>query len=123
METIIGFKYEIFAIFLAIVAVQYSKYLIAQKRLKNKQVSVVTAEVFRKLIEQKRLAASNESIPQFIGSTQLRDLILTESNLKSKIDLWKKVSQRVERNSTVRSRLEEHYGELMKVWEWITDVE
>lgn len=104
--------------------VLYVRYRIRQYRLQRLRVETVYYEVLRNLKKQYNLAKQDPSIPLYIGSTQLRDLILTtEKNLSRKLKLWNRVSSEVENNSNVRYHLVEHHGEIMKVWEWITDVD
>ena len=128
LNTVIGTVVHYKGVLLAMVAVYfivlYVRYRIRQYRLQRLRVETVYYEVLRNLKKQYNLAKQDPSIPLYIGSTQLRDLILTtEKNLSRKLKLWNRVSSEVENNSNVRYHLVEHHGEIMKVWEWITDVD
>lgn len=88
------------------------------------RVDIVLAEVLRRLQKQHKLSRASAEIPPYVGSIQLRDLILSkEHNLKRKLDLWKKVSNKVEHNTNVRTQSIENYGDIMKVWQWISDLD
>lgn len=126
-NTVIGslnnLKFELFAALAAVVAVQFLKYKWRQYNRYQQKVSTIYTEVLSKLRKQRKLAARG-NVPRFIGSTQLRDLILTnELNLNNKRKLWQRVSRKVENNLNIRFLLQEIHGEVMRVWEWITDIE
>lgn len=104
---------------LIIIHYKYNQY-----RLELSKVDKLYHEVLKKLQKQNKLSKSSTEIPPFIGSIQLRDLILSEEdNLSRKLQLWKKVTGKVEHNSNVRFQSIENYGEIMKVWEWVSDLE
>lgn len=106
--------------------IQFIRFKLEEYRLYKKKIGILYSEVLNKLRKQRKLANNDRSntCPSYIGSTQLRDLILTqEQNLNKKMRLWENVSKKVENNSNIRYLLQENHGEIMKVWEWITDVE
>lgn len=116
-------KFKLFAVILVLALVQLGRYKVEQYRLYQKKVGTLYSEVLNKLRHQRKLGSA-KGIPTYIGSTQLRDLILTrEQNLNAKMKLWESVSKKVENNSNIRHLLQESHGEIMKVWEWITDVQ
>lgn len=126
-NTVIGslnnLKLELFAALAAVVAVQLLKYKWRQYNRYQQKVSTIYTEVLNKLRMQRKLAVRG-NVPRYIGSTQLRDLILTnELNLNNKRKLWQQVSRKVENNLNIRFLLQEIHGEVMRVWEWITDIE
>lgn len=110
---------------IALLILNILKYKYGQYKLENLKIETIYTEVLRKLRKQHSLSKdSANKIPSYIGSTQLRDLILTnETNLSRKLNLWNKVSDKIENNSNIRYHLMENHGEIMKVWEWITDLE
>ncbi|KAM9930771.1 hypothetical protein OXX80_009286 [Metschnikowia pulcherrima] len=102
--------------------VAYWKY--NQHKLYARKVETLYHEVLSKLRKQAKLGRASRELPEFIGSVQLRDLILSsEQNLAYKMRLWQAVSQKVERNTNVRHELLEVHGEVMKVWQWISHLE
>ena len=108
-----------------IIAVILLKYKYEQYKLERLKIETIYNEVLRKLRKQYKVSkGTNYKVPSYIGSTQLRDLILTnETNLTRKLTLWNKISNKIENNSNIRYHLIENHGEIMKVWEWITDME
>lgn len=88
------------------------------------QVDTIYNEVLKKLQKQAKTARGSTELTAFIGSIQLRDLILSsERNLARKMRLWEAVSRKVDRNTNVKHSLLEIHGEVMKVWEWISPLE
>lgn len=86
----------------------------------------MVSEVFQRLQRRAGSAKKDSSglTRPYIGSHQLRDLLLdSEMRFSEKNKIWKDVSKKVERNSNIRSRVIEVFGEVMKVWEWISDVD
>lgn len=119
------YKSIIIACFGMIIAAILLKYKYEQFKLERLKIETIYNEVLRKLRKQYKVSKStNYKVPSYIGSTQLRDLILTnETNLTRKLTLWNKISNKIENNSNIRYHLIENHGEIMKVWEWITDME
>lgn len=100
------------------------KYKYNQYRSELNKVDKHYHEVLKKLQKQKKMSRSSTEIPPFIGSIQLRDLILArEADLSRRLQLWKKVTAKVEHNTNVVFQSVENYGEIMKVWEWVSDME
>ncbi|OBA20270.1 hypothetical protein METBIDRAFT_15165, partial [Metschnikowia bicuspidata var. bicuspidata NRRL YB-4993] len=103
----------------AAVYAAYWKY--QQYKLYSDKVDTLYHEVLSKLQRQARLGRDSRELPKFIGSVQLRDLILSsERNLSYKMRLWQAVSHKVDRNTNVKHELLEVHGEVMKVWQWIS---
>lgn len=102
--------------------------MIIRIRLKKYQADqLVVRQLYKDVLDRLKnqyLISKNtqDQYPPYIAAIQLRDLILTnENNLSRKLKLWNKVSHKVENNANIRSHLTENHGEIMKVWEWITD--
>lgn len=112
----------ILAIATLIILVARLKY--RRYRLHHRQVDTLYKEVLSKLQRQARLSEESTELPAYIGSIQLRDLILSdETNLARKMRLWEAVSRKVDRNTNVKHQLLEIHGEVMKVWQWISHIE
>lgn len=93
-------------------------------RKREHKVAKLVSAVLDKLQAQARSSKddSSERTKPFIGSIQLRDLLLNEENAKIKNTIWELVTKRVELNSNVSRNVVEVHGEIMKVWEWVTDL-
>ncbi|KAI0464121.1 hypothetical protein LJB42_001724 [Komagataella kurtzmanii] len=92
----------------------------------KERITGLVSEVFQRLQRRAGSAKKDSSglTRPYIGSHQLRDLLLdSEMRFSEKNKIWKDVSKKVERNSNIRSRVIEVFGEVMKVWEWISDVD
>lgn len=95
---------------------RYTRY-----RQHHELVGSLHKQVLDKLKRQARLARESSELPPYIGSIQLRDIILAdEANLARRMKLWLEVTRKVERNSNVKHQLMEFHGEVMKVWQWIS---
>lgn len=93
-------------------------------QLKKEKIETLYRETLQKLQKQRKLSKSSTELPGYISSIQLRDLILSnESNLKNKLEIWKKIISKIELNTNVKSETIEHFGEVMKVWEWIGELD
>lgn len=118
---LLRFKRFLLAVVIATTAAFYARYKYQKMQYHAQQVETVYKEVLSKLQRQAKLAAETSELPPYIGSIQLRDLILShESNLARKMRLWEAVSRKVDRNSNVRHQLLEIHGDVMKVWEWVS---
>lgn len=117
-------KVPIFSLLFSLVVLKLLQHKLKTVRKERQKVDDIYKEVIRRLKQQHQNSIRSLNIlPKYVGSTQLRDLILTnETNLKYKLYLWNKVSHKVESNSNIRSQIVESHGEIMKVWEWITDI-
>lgn len=94
-----------------------------QSKLHAHRVETLYNEILRNLKRQAK-QARDSNMPAYIGSIQLRDLILNEErNLARKMRLWEAVSRRVDRNTNVKASLIEIHGDVMKVWQWISNLE
>lgn len=125
LRSILEYKGELLSLFAllilsALVKVKYDRYCTEAIRVRG-----TYREILGKLKRQKRLSKSKkDDIPSFIGVIQLRDLMLANvNNLKAKLKLWKKISDEVENNSNIRTLIVESHGEIMKVWEWISEAD
>ncbi|WEJ94565.1 inner nuclear membrane protein enriched at telomere/subtelomere region [Yamadazyma tenuis] len=108
-DSIIGVM--VLTIIVIIIKLQYDEHL----KQKHK-INQIYHDIIHKLQEQR-----SQPI-KYIGANQLRDLMLIETNLKYKLNLWKQVSTKIEKNSNISYRLIEHHGEIIKVWEWVGTV-
>lgn len=116
-------KRDLVLVVLLGVAALFGNFKYLQFQLQAKQIDTLYNEVLSKLQRQARLARNSSQLPAYIGSIQLRDLILNESNLAHKMRLWDAVSRKVDRNTNVKHSLLEIHGEVMKVWQWISNIE
>lgn len=56
----------------------------------------------------------------YLAPAQLRDLILADIHSPSKRNvLWQRVEKIIESNSNVRAKVEEQFGEDIRVWQWV----
>jgi uncharacterized protein YlxP (DUF503 family) len=105
------------------------KFLQHQYRLYQTELikqDVIYREVINKLQYQYRLSKQmgSEKVSPNIGAIQLRDLILAnENNLKTRLKVWNAVANKVEHNTNISAKQTENHGEIMTVWQWITDVD
>lgn len=122
--SIVNYKHYIVVAFVGVIAYLYARFQYHQYKLEQLKVDTLYGEVVNKLRRQARLAKNATEIPSYINSTQLRDLILTnEFNLRKKQGLWSRVSSKIEHNLNVRHRLIESHGEIMRVWEWVSEID
>lgn len=92
-----------------------------KERLLIKQL---TEKSLHKLQEQSTSFRYHEVEHRYIGKIQLRDYYLSDPSMKQKkkLNIWEKVAKVVEKNSNVSSYQLEVNGEIMKVWEWASDI-
>lgn len=125
LTSILEYKGELLFVLALLILIAFVKF--RYERYCNEAIRVrgIYREILGKLRRQKKLSKiSKEDTPSFIGVIQLRDLMLANvNNLKAKLKLWKKISDEVENNSNIRSLIVESHGEIMKVWEWITEAD
>lgn len=122
--SIIYYKYIFVGLLVAFLSTSYLKYKVDQYNIELIKVDALYYEVLRKLQKQAKLSKASTEVPSYIGSIQLRDVLLhQETNLTKKLHLWKKVSNKVEHNTNVKFESIENFGEIMKVWEWISEIE
>ncbi|ODV64998.1 hypothetical protein HYPBUDRAFT_115340, partial [Hyphopichia burtonii NRRL Y-1933] len=127
-NTIIGSMIEYKEIFIGLILINIIIFSIKTKyeryQLKKEKIETLYRETLKKLQKQRKLSKSSTELPGYISSIQLRDLILSnESNLKNKLEIWKKIISKIELNTNVKSETIEHFGEVMKVWEWIGELD
>lgn len=120
VSILMKFKMAVF-IAASILLVSYGGYWkYQQSQVYAQKIETIYKEVLNKLQRQARLAQESSELPAFIGSIQLRDLILSsDTNLAYKMRLWEGISRKVDKNTNVKSELLEVHGEVMKVWQWI----
>lgn len=124
MSLVVKFKITLVVCAIGAVALLVARAKYNRYKLYHLQINILCKEVLSKLQRQARLSRESSELPGYIGSIQLRDLILSdESNLARKMRLWEAVSRKVDRNTNVSHRLIEIHGEVMKVWEWISNIE
>ncbi|ODV84423.1 hypothetical protein CANARDRAFT_8773 [[Candida] arabinofermentans NRRL YB-2248] len=101
-------------------SIKYKAYKSEKRMIKELSVKVIT-----KLQEQAKFAKNSQgkSVP-YIGKIQLRDYYLTDPTVtdKTRLKIWETVGKAVEKNSNVNSYVTEVRGEMMKVWEWISEI-
>lgn len=124
MGLVLRFKRVLLLVVVLASAVWAAHWKYQQAQLYTRQVDTLYKEVLSKLQRQAKLAQGSHELPPYVGSIQLRDLILShESNLARKMRLWEAVSRKVDRNTNVKHQLLEIHGDVMKVWEWISHFE
>lgn len=124
VSILMKFKMAVFilACIILVVTGVYWKY--QQSRIYVQKIETIYNEVLNKLQRQARMSQESSEIPAYIGSIQLRDLILSgENNLAYKMRLWEGISRKVDRNTNVSHELLEVHGDVMKVWQWIGSFE
>ncbi|ODV77330.1 uncharacterized protein CANTADRAFT_56423 [Suhomyces tanzawaensis NRRL Y-17324] len=122
--SIVQYKYNLIIMLIIFSIIKYIQHKYNQYKVELIKIDIIYKDVLSKLQHQYKLSINNHQISPFIGSTQLRDLILTnEHNLKKRVKIWTQVVYKVENNTNVSCKLIENHGEIMKVWQWITDVE
>ncbi|WFC98578.1 hypothetical protein MYAM1_001308 [Malassezia yamatoensis] len=88
-------------------------------RTTKKQDARLVQAVYQKLQEQARAHAISKA-PRELPTVQLRDELLEdESNARTRLVRWTRVSRIVEQNTNVRTRQIQWHGEWQRVWEWI----
>lgn len=92
----------------------YLRFKLHQFKQERAKVNEIYNEVIDKLRTQTQFPI------KYVGSNQLRDLLILEDNLAYKLRLWNKVSHKIENNANISYRLIEYHGEIIKVWEWLT---
>ncbi|RCK65122.1 Inner nuclear membrane protein SRC1 [Candida viswanathii] len=114
------YKFRIISIIALLFAVKFIQIKYRNYQLELAKIDIIYEEVLNKLKTQAKMGQENPEILAYIGSNQLRDLILrNENNLNKRLKIWKQVVDKVEKNSNISHRIIEHHGEIMKVWEWI----
>ncbi|CAK9439975.1 uncharacterized protein LODBEIA_P40750 [Lodderomyces beijingensis] len=123
MGNLTRYKYKISLVVLLIVFFKFLQYKYRKYQLSLVKVDIIYQEVISKLTTQLRLSRTSSNIKPFIGSNQLRDLILgNEHNLGERLRLWNQVSNKIENNTNVATNVVEDHGEIMKVWEWVNEL-
>jgi hypothetical protein len=121
--SLIQHKYNIIGILLLFIAFKIGQFKYKQHHIELIKIDIIYREVLSKLQQQTRLNRQDNSKVPYIGSTQLRDLILAnEHNLNKRVQLWNKIVNKVDHNTNVQSRIIEDHGEIIKVWHWISDL-
>lgn len=124
VSILVRFKAAMFVAVVVLLVAFAANLKYKQFKLQQHRIDTLYREVLSKLQRQARLAQESAELPAYIGSIQLRDLILSdESNLARKTRLWESVSRKVDRNSNVKHQLLEIHGEVMKVWQWISQID
>ncbi|WFD42666.1 hypothetical protein MPSI1_001314 [Malassezia psittaci] len=88
-------------------------------RSTRRQDARLVQAIYQKLQEQARLHAISKAQRE-LPTNQLRDELLeAESNARTRLVRWARVSRTVEQNANVRTRQMQWHGEWQRVWEWI----
>lgn len=124
VSILVKFKMAVFIFTCIIIVVLGVNWKYQQTQIYMQKIETIYKEVLNKLQRQARLSQESTELPAYIGSIQLRDLILSgENNLAYKMRLWEGISRKVDRNTNVSHELIEVHGDVMKVWQWIGSVE
>lgn len=116
------YKYWILTLLVSALSFKVVQLRFRRHQLEKVKIDILYHEVLDKLVNQVRLSHENSNINRYIGANQLRDLILSsEDDLSERVRLWNFVGNKVEHNTNVVSKIMENHGEIMKVWEWISD--
>ena len=124
MGSLVKYKYRIIVFVAIFLVVKYVQYRYQVHRTEKLKVDIIYKEVIHKLQHQAKLSSQvRGKINAYIGANQLRDLILAnEHNLKRRINLWQQVVGKVDQNTNITSQLIEDHGEIMNVWQWISEL-
>lgn len=99
------------------------QYKFKQRKFEKIKVDIIVKEVTKKLQYQFRLYNLDTAKVPYVGSIQLRDLILAnENNLNRRVSLWNKVVKKVEHDTNIQSKIIEDHGEIIKVWQWVSEL-
>ncbi|ABN65394.2 Spliced mRNA and Cell cycle regulated gene [Scheffersomyces stipitis CBS 6054] len=122
--SLVKYKYRIIVFVAIFLVVKYVQYRYQVHRTEKLKVDIIYKEVIHKLQHQAKLSSQvRGKINAYIGANQLRDLILAnEHNLKRRINLWQQVVGKVDQNTNITSQLIEDHGEIMNVWQWISEL-
>lgn len=84
----------------------------------------LTKQILLKLQEQSKQFNDGKVKKKYVGKIQLRDYYLPTLDIsnKNKKTLWERVTENVERNSNVNGYNLEVNGDIMRVWEWSSDI-
>lgn len=122
MGNVSRYKYWILSLLLSVLSFKAIQLRFRRYQLEKIKIDILYQEVLDKLVKQVKLARENSNINRYIGANQLRDLILSsEDDLSERVRLWNHVGNKVEHNTNVVSKIMENHGEIMKVWEWISE--
>lgn len=100
----------------------YGKIKLDQKRRIKEQVDELVPVALNLLQQQdQNHSLDPTTFPySYLAPSQLRDLVLqSEHSPSRRAELWKRVEKVVEGNSNVRAKVEEQYGEDIRVWQWV----
>lgn len=121
--SLIQYKYRILSFFVLLSILKIIQYKYQQYKVELIKIDIIYREVLNKLQYQYKLFSQGNTKVPYIGSTQLRDLILAnENNLNRRVNLWNKVVNKVEYNTNVQAKIIEDHGEIIKVWQWISEL-
>ncbi|KAK6202859.1 spliced mRNA and cell cycle regulated protein [Scheffersomyces amazonensis] len=121
--TVFHYKYHIIIFIILFTVIKFIQYKYNQYQLNLIKIDIIYQEVLKKLRHQRKSSTLLPNVNEYIGSNQLRDLILiNEKNLTTKLNLWNIIQKKIELNSNISVDVIEDHGEIIKVWKWISDI-
>lgn len=118
------YKLPIFIILAVVIGFKVLQYKYRNHQLQLVKIDIIYQEVINKLVTQLKVSKNDPRVKPYVGSNQLRDLILSnEHNLGERLRLWNIVSDKVDNNTNIVTNIVEEYGEIMKVWQWINEID
>ena len=124
LDMLIRLKYWILALSAVIIVVGATYIKLETYLAEKRMVKELTGKVIEKLQQQSTLFRHHEVEHRYIGKIQLRDYYLTDPSIKQKkcTEIWERVAKVIERNSNISAYQLEVNGEIMRVWEWASDI-
>ncbi|KAI5965394.1 uncharacterized protein KGF55_001615 [Candida pseudojiufengensis] len=117
---ILYYKFKILLLIFVIILLKIAQFKYKKYQLNKIKIDIIYQEVISKLQNQIKLNQKNPQINPYIGSNQLRDLILSnELNLTKRLEIWQQVINKIEINFNILCKIVEEHGEIIKVWQWI----
>ncbi|CAN3376957.1 inner nuclear membrane protein Src1p [Diutina rugosa] len=117
-------KVEVLFLVTIVILVKLINWKLVKFREEKTKLDIIYKDVLKRLYGNAKRAKTDPDVIPYIGSVQLRDIILAnEQNLKRRVQLWNKVITKVEANTNINSKVIEDHGEIFKVWQWVSDVD
>ncbi|CDK28434.1 unnamed protein product [Kuraishia capsulata CBS 1993] len=123
-RTLLKYKFRILGLVSLLGILQYLVIQYKRTAATNARVEMLTQNVLSILHKQARFAREDPkgTARPYMGSVQLRDYLLNSEDSHSKNKLWSGVSKKIDLNTNIKGTTLEEHGEIMKVWEWVTDI-
>ncbi|QPG76284.1 hypothetical protein FOA43_003670 [Brettanomyces nanus] len=124
VDMLLRLRYWLLGIVAVSAIVGYIYLRISWFQQERKLVKELTSKTLNRLQEQATAYRHEEVKHKYIGKIQLRDYYLSDPsiNQKKRLEIWEKVAKVVEKNSNVNAYSLEVNGEIMKAWEWASDI-